>query len=89
MSTAYKEKAPKIQAVHFTDPLRQLGEVASMLSATGASYTAASATESASGLFLVGENSYRVSANQVVALINDEVTVTESGVFFDKYEPAN
>jgi len=88
MIRTFKEKAPTVQAVEFTNVLAQSPEVANLIGATSLSVDVTNKRT----VFIIELNkddalvSHTVAEGQIVGLINDQVVVMDATEFYAKYE---
>ena len=85
MIQVFKEKAPTLQAIEFTNALVQSPEVANLIGATS---LAVDITNKRT-VFTVGEitqATYAVAEGQVIALSNGLISVMDATDFYAKYE---
>lgn len=86
MIKVFKEKAPTLQAIEFTNALVQSPEVANLIGATSFSVD----VTNRSTIFTVANsetsNAYTAIEGEIIALSNGIVSVMDAVEFYAKYE---
>lgn len=86
MIQTFKEKAPTVQAVEFTNVLTQSADVANLISATSMSVDMTSKRT----VFTVTVDDlatpYAVEEGQIIGLVGGQVVVMAADEFYAKYE---
>lgn len=86
MIKTYKEKASTVDAVEFTDMLRQSGEVANLIGATSMTVDASLKEATFTITDDISSKPYTVQEGQIIGLVGGQVVVMAADEFYAKYE---